>query len=85
LPALGDAMQIQGMTKEAMLSEILKLPPEERLDFLGDVWDVIAQKPEDLPIPEWHVRELERRLAEPSPTSIPWEQVRAKLRGRDTT
>ena len=85
MPTLGDAVQIQGMTKEAILSEILKLPPEERLDFLGDVWDVLAQKPGDLPVPEWHVRELERRLAEPSPTSIPWEQVRAELRGRDTT
>ena len=68
------------MTKQALLSEILRLPLEERIELLGEVWDTIAATPEDVPIPEWHVRELEQRLSDPSPEYVPWEEVRARLR-----
>lgn len=71
------------MTKQALLSEILRLPPEERIELLGEAWDAIAASPEDVPIPEWHVEELERRLAEPDANYIPWEEVRDRLRGSD--
>lgn len=69
-----------GMTREALLSEILRLPPEERIELLGDAWDTIAASPQDVPIPEWHVRELERRLAAPDPHFLPWTEVRERLR-----
>ena len=49
------------MTKEALLTEILRLSPEERIELLGEAWDAMAATPEDVPIPEWHVQELERR------------------------
>lgn len=68
------------MTREALLSEILRLPPEERIELLGDAWDTIAASPQDVPIPEWHVRELERRLGEPEPQFLPWAEVRERLR-----
>lgn len=68
------------MTKQALLTEILRLPPEERIDLLGEAWDAIAASPEDVPIPEWHVRELERRLAEPEPKYASWKDVRARLK-----
>lgn len=69
------------MTKQALLSEILRLPPEERIELLGEAWDAIAASPEDVPIPEWHVQELERRLADADPRLLPWEEVRDRLRG----
>jgi len=69
------------MTKQALLTEILRLPPEERIDLLGEAWDAIAATPEDVPVPEWHVRELERRLSDPEPSYLPWEEVRARLKG----
>jgi len=69
------------MTKEALLTEILSLPPEERIDLLGEAWDAIAASPEDVPVPEWHVRELERRLSDPEPSYVPWEEVRDRLKG----
>jgi putative addiction module component (TIGR02574 family) len=69
------------MTKRALLAELLRLPPDERIDFLGDAWDAIAATPEDVPVPEWHVRELERRMAEPQPQYVSWEEVRRRLRG----
>jgi putative addiction module component (TIGR02574 family) len=68
------------MTKQALLSEILRLPLEERIDLLGEAWDAIAATPGDVPIPEWHVQELERRLAEPDPEYVPWSEVRDRLR-----
>jgi putative addiction module component (TIGR02574 family) len=69
------------MTKEALLNEILRLSPEERIDLLGEAWDAIAASSEDVPIPEWHVEELERRLADPQPTFVPWDEVRERLKG----
>ncbi|MCH8810991.1 MAG: addiction module protein [Gemmatimonadetes bacterium] len=69
------------MTKEALLTEILNLSPEERIDLLGEAWDAMAATPEDVPIPEWHVRELERRLADSEPTYVAWEEVRERLKG----
>lgn len=69
------------MTKQALLSEILRLPPEERIELLGEAWDAIAATPEDVPIPEWHVEVLERRLADAEPTYVSWDEVRARLRG----
>lgn len=80
---MGYRAEIEGMTKQALLSEILRLPPEERIELLGEAWDAIAASPEDVPIPEWHVDELERRLAAPDAKYIPWEEVRDRLRGSD--
>ncbi|MBT8403448.1 MAG: addiction module protein [Gemmatimonadetes bacterium] len=71
------------MTKEALLSAILRLPPEERIELLGDAWDAIAATPEDVPIPEWHLKELERRLADSDARSVPWGEVRERLRDSD--
>lgn len=68
------------MTRQAILSEILRLPPEERIELLGEAWDAIAADPDDVPIPEWHVQELERRLSDPNPEYVPWEEVRARLK-----
>jgi putative addiction module component (TIGR02574 family) len=68
------------MTKQALLSEILRLPLEERIELVGEAWDAVAATPDDVPFPEWHVRELEQRLSDPNPESVPWEEVRARLR-----
>ena len=68
------------MTKEALLAEILRLPPEERIELLGDAWDAIAATPDDVPMPAWHVDVLEKRLAELSPQYLSWDEVRERLK-----
>ena len=73
--------EIPRMTKEALLSEILRLRADERIELLGDAWDAIAAGPEDVPMPEWHLRELEKRLADPAPQYVAWEDVRRRLKG----
>jgi putative addiction module component (TIGR02574 family) len=72
--------EIGDITKQAISSEILRLPPEKRIELLGEAWDAIASAPDDVPIPEWHLQELERRLSDPSPNYVPWEEVRARLK-----
>ena len=69
------------MTKQALLSEILRLPPDERIELLGEAWDALAASPEDVALPEWHLGEVERRLADPDPKYVSWEEVRARLQG----
>jgi len=76
----GSLAEIRFMTKQALLLEILRLPLQERIELLGEAWDAIAATPEDVPIPDWHVQELERRLSDPDPEYVPWEEVRARLR-----
>ncbi len=68
------------MTKQALLTAILRLPPQERIELLGEAWDAIAASPEDVAIPEWHVQELEQRLTDADPEYVPWDEVRDRLR-----
>ena len=72
---------IATMTPKILLDEILRLPVDQRLQLVEDVWDSIASSPESVPVPDWHRAELERRLAQPDPgPSLTWDEVRAKLR-----
>lgn len=41
--------------------EIKKLPLNERIALLEEVWDDIAQT-EELPVPEWHMQILNERI-----------------------
>jgi putative addiction module component (TIGR02574 family) len=69
------------MTPKALLDEINRLPLEERLRLVGDVWDGIAASPDAVPVPDWHRAELDHRLDHPSsePGLTP-EEVRERLR-----
>ena len=64
---------------------INQLSVAERLDLISVLWDSIPDSLDELPIPEWHREELERRLAaavvDPD-SAIPWEKVRHHLRKR---
>ena len=66
-------------------AELLRTPltVEQRLDLIGELWDSIPDSLDELPIPEWHREELERRLAaadaDPD-AAIPWKEVKKRLR-----
>jgi putative addiction module component (TIGR02574 family) len=66
-------------------AELLRTPlsVEQRLELIGELWDSIPDSADELPVPDWHREELERRLAaadaEPD-AAIPWEQVKKRLR-----
>ena len=62
---------------------IKQLSVAERLDLISELWDSIPDSLDELPMPDWHREELERRLAaadaDPD-AAIPWEEVRDRLR-----
>ena len=66
-------------------AELLRIPlsVEQRLELIGELWDSIPDSADELPAPDWHREELERRLAaadaEPD-AAVPWQQVKKRLR-----
>ena len=69
------------MTPRPLLDEILRLPADQRLKLVEDIWDSLAASPTDVPVPQWHVDELDRRLANPDErATLTWEQVQARLK-----
>ena len=52
------------------MSQALPLPPpgfdalsvDEQIDYVQSLWDHIAAKPEDVPIPDWHREIISERL-----------------------
>ncbi len=53
------------------MSQTLPLPPpgfdalsvEEQIDYVQSLWDHIAARPEQVPVPDWHREILTERLA----------------------
>ena len=65
-----------------MESAFEQMTTDERILYVQDLWDRIAEEPERVPVSAEMKAELDRRLAahlaDPS-TAIPWEQVKAEL------
>lgn len=58
-----------------------RLGPEEKFELISLIWESL---PDDVPYspPEWHLRELERRIADAdrdTSAKEPWEAVYARL------
>jgi putative addiction module component (TIGR02574 family) len=65
---------------------INQLSVAERLELISELWDSIPDSLEELPTPDWHREELERRMAaadDDPEGSIPWEEVRQRLRKKE--
>ncbi len=68
--------------KQSLLAEAAKLSVPERIELVEAIWDTVASEPQELPFPESHRAELDRRLAdldEHPDAESPWEEVRARL------
>lgn len=69
------------MTPKALLDEILRLPAAQQIQLVEEVWDRIAASPANVPVPEWHRAELDRRLADPAEqATISWDDVQSRLK-----
>ena len=71
------------MTPNALLNQILQLPPDQRLQLVEEIWDSLATSAASVPVPDWHRAELDRRLADPTekPT-LTWDEVQQNLKPR---
>jgi putative addiction module component (TIGR02574 family) len=66
------------------LSEILELPPNERLQLVEAIWDSLVEVPEAVPISDAVREELDRRLAayyEDPASARPWREIKSELFG----
>jgi len=55
---------------------------EEQIEFVQKLWDHIAHRAKDVPVPEWQIQELRRRRAEMERTGDrgrPWEDVKRDI------
>lgn len=59
-----------------------KLSVRDRLDLIEQIWDSLPEQIGPDEVPDWHIRELERRIAaadaDPG-AGEPWESVLARL------
>ncbi len=65
------------------ISQLLQLPVDDRLEILERIWESLASREEAVPVPDWHLEELDRREAEHqrNPASmVSWEEVKRRLR-----
>ena len=44
-------------------SELSSLSVEDRLRLLDEIWESLSASPEQIPLPEWHLEEIRRRVA----------------------
>lgn len=69
-------------TKVPIPPEFDAASEEQRIAFVQELWDRIAQDPDRVPVPEYHRRILDERLdayrANPKP-GRPWSEVREEL------
>jgi putative addiction module component (TIGR02574 family) len=64
------------------LSEVLKLPVDERLKLVESIWNSIAEFPDSLELTNAQRRELDRRLDayDSDPTAgISWSDLKSQL------
>jgi putative addiction module component (TIGR02574 family) len=71
------------------MSQAVPLPPpgfdalsvDEQIDYVQSLWDHIAAKPEDVPVPDWHRQTLADRLAAHADRNDgkEWEEFEAEL------
>ncbi len=70
--------------KQLSASDIAKMPVQQRIQLVEDIWDSVADLPEAVEIPEWHRKELEKRLDayhENPNAGSPWAEVKKRIMG----
>ena len=80
-------LKAKGMTNRPSLPPpgFDDLPAEDQIEYVQSLWDRIAAKPDQVPVPEWHRQVLDERLAahEANPEAArPWEEVRDEIRSK---
>jgi putative addiction module component (TIGR02574 family) len=66
-----------------VLEQAMRLSVEEKLDLISAVWESMTAHPESIPVPDWQLKELERRIEaqrkDPQPGQT-WDQVKREIR-----
>ena len=66
-----------------VLEQALGLSVEEKLELISALWESVAQQPARIPVHDWQLTELERRIeaqkANPEPGQT-WDEVKREIR-----
>ena len=71
------------MVKQTL--EIDELTADERLRLIEDLWEILRQKPQSVPLAKDQREELDRRLDElenDGPSGIAWDEVVRQIKRR---
>lgn len=62
-----------------------ELSADEKLEYVQALWEHVAERPEEVPVPDWHREVVAERLAahrRGEMTARPWREVRDELLAR---
>ena len=62
---------------------VFDLSKSEKLQLVEDLWDDLASTPEDVPLHDWQIAELERRksnLKNHPAAGLSWDDVKRNIR-----
>lgn len=68
--------------KAAEIPQIRSLSITEKIALIEDLWSEVLRQPNRVPIPDWHVSELEKDFPayRANPTEgAPWEEVKQRI------
>jgi len=54
---------VPNVTSPPKIPELASLSVAQRLELMDDIWASLTPNPEAIPLPDWHVAEIKRRLA----------------------
>lgn len=69
----------------ALLKQATKLPVPDRIKLVEDIWNSIAEQPDEFPLTAAQMRELDRRLESMKKhpeRAIPWEEAKRQIFSR---
>ncbi len=72
------------------MSNSVQVPPpgfddltvDEQIDYVQELWNRVAARPEDVPVPDWHRKLVDERLREhrDNPSDVrSWSEVRDRI------
>jgi putative addiction module component (TIGR02574 family) len=66
-----------------VLEQAMGLSVDEKLQLISALWDSMAKNPEEIPVPDWQMEELQRRIEnqekKPQPGNT-WDEVKRETR-----
>jgi putative addiction module component (TIGR02574 family) len=66
-----------------VLEQVMGLSVEEKLDLISALWDSMAGHPQNIPVPDWQLKELERRIEaqrDNPQLGQTWNEVKREIR-----
>ena len=60
-------------------TEIEVLALEEKLRLMELLWDSLSASPKDIPIPDWHMDTIKKRLAIEDASVESWDTVKKRI------